>query len=186
MVDSIPVQIIAHRGFSARAPENTLSAVRAAIEAGEITVVGVNRFTGTEPSPLTAGEGGILVVDPAVEARILDNLVPLRNASHADVVEYRVQIPMRYAECIAVLADGRTAKFVEPRKFLGWSSHDERRSLLFRHHGITLEVEVDNMAAERARSTVRRINLQAAFREGANQLKKFIGIDGGLIIVPAA
>ena len=130
-----------------------------------------------------AGDTGLL----ENTARILDNLVPLRNASHADVVEYRVQIPMRSAECVAVLADGRTAKFVEPRKFLGWSSHEERRSLLFRHHGMTLEVEVDNLAAERARSsTVRRINLQAAFREGANQLKKFIGIDGGLIIVPVA
>ena len=119
-------------------------------------------------------------------ARILDSLVPLRHASHADVVEYRVQIPMRYAECVAVLTDGRTARFAEPRKFLGWSSHEQRRSLLFRHHGMTLEVEVDNLAAERARSTVRRINLQAAFREGASRIKKFIGIDGGLIIVPAA
>jgi (2R)-ethylmalonyl-CoA mutase len=39
----------------------------ARIEAGETVVVGVNRFTEAEPSPLTAG-GGILVVDPAVEA----------------------------------------------------------------------------------------------------------------------
>jgi ethylmalonyl-CoA mutase len=40
------------------------------IEAGEQTVVGLNRFTETEPSPLTAdAEGGILVVDPAVEAQ---------------------------------------------------------------------------------------------------------------------
>jgi (2R)-ethylmalonyl-CoA mutase len=39
------------------------------IESCELVVVGVNRYTGTEPSPLTAdGEGGILVVDPAVEA----------------------------------------------------------------------------------------------------------------------
>ncbi len=39
------------------------------IEAGEQTVVGQNRFTETEVSPLTAdAEGGILVVDPAVEA----------------------------------------------------------------------------------------------------------------------
>ena len=40
----------------------------ARIEAGETVVVGVNRFTAAEPSPLTAGDGGILVVDPAVEA----------------------------------------------------------------------------------------------------------------------
>jgi (2R)-ethylmalonyl-CoA mutase len=39
------------------------------IESGEQVVVGMNRFTSTEPSPLTAGaDGGILVVDPEVEA----------------------------------------------------------------------------------------------------------------------
>jgi ethylmalonyl-CoA mutase len=39
------------------------------IEAGEQTVVGVNRYTETADSPLTAdAEGGILVVDRAVEA----------------------------------------------------------------------------------------------------------------------
>src|SRR5205085_5442587 len=38
------------------------------IEAGELTVVGMNRFTSTEPSPLTADQdGGILRVDPQVE-----------------------------------------------------------------------------------------------------------------------
>ena len=41
----------------------------ARIESGEQVLVGVNRFAETEPSPLTAdGDGGILVVDPAVEA----------------------------------------------------------------------------------------------------------------------
>jgi (2R)-ethylmalonyl-CoA mutase len=43
------------------------------IESGEQTVVGQNRFTETEDSPLTAdGDGGILVVDPAVEAEQVD------------------------------------------------------------------------------------------------------------------
>ena len=42
---------------------------RRRIEAGELTVVGVNRFTTTEPSPLTGGvEGSIQTVDPAVES----------------------------------------------------------------------------------------------------------------------
>src|SRR5215212_4421873 len=41
----------------------------AAIESVEQTLVGVNKYAETEPSPLTAdAEGGILVVDPAVEA----------------------------------------------------------------------------------------------------------------------
>jgi (2R)-ethylmalonyl-CoA mutase len=40
------------------------------IEAGDLTVVGMNRFTSSEPSPLTAdADGGILVVDPQVEAQ---------------------------------------------------------------------------------------------------------------------
>ncbi|MEL6409576.1 MAG: protein meaA [Pseudomonadota bacterium] len=37
------------------------------IEAGETTVVGVNRYTSTEASPLQTEDGGIMVVDPAVE-----------------------------------------------------------------------------------------------------------------------
>ncbi len=39
------------------------------IEAGEQIVVGLNKYTETEPSPLIDGaDGGILTVDPAVEA----------------------------------------------------------------------------------------------------------------------
>ncbi|HWG08823.1 MAG TPA: protein meaA [Solirubrobacteraceae bacterium] len=45
------------------------------IEAGEQVVVGQNRFTETEDSPLTSdAEGGILVVDPAVEAEQIDEV----------------------------------------------------------------------------------------------------------------
>lgn len=117
--------------------------------------------------------------------KILDSLVPLHKASHADVAEYRVEIPLRYAECIAILKDGRKAKFIDPRNFLGWSCHEPRRSLLFRNNDMTLEVEVDNHAPERQCSVVRSINLQAAIRQGAQRLKKFIGIDGDLIILPA-
>ncbi|MFI5009797.1 MAG: methylmalonyl-CoA mutase family protein, partial [Solirubrobacterales bacterium] len=43
------------------------------IESGEQVVVGQNRFTETEPSPLTDdAEGGILVVDPAIEAEQIE------------------------------------------------------------------------------------------------------------------
>ena len=43
------------------------------IESGEQVVVGQNRFTESEDSPLTAdAEGGILVVDPAVEAEQIE------------------------------------------------------------------------------------------------------------------
>jgi (2R)-ethylmalonyl-CoA mutase len=43
------------------------------IESGEQVVVGQNRFTETEDSPLTA-DGGILVVDPAVEQEQIEEL----------------------------------------------------------------------------------------------------------------
>jgi (2R)-ethylmalonyl-CoA mutase len=51
----------------------------ARIEAGEQVVVGINRHTETEPSPL-AGEGSILVVDPAVEAEQVEALQAWRAA----------------------------------------------------------------------------------------------------------
>jgi (2R)-ethylmalonyl-CoA mutase len=44
------------------------------IEAEETIVVGVNRWQQGEPSPLTAGDGGIMVVDPAVEAEQIERL----------------------------------------------------------------------------------------------------------------
>jgi (2R)-ethylmalonyl-CoA mutase len=55
------------------------------IECGEQVMVGVNRFEETEPSPLTAdAEGGILVVDRAVEQEALDGLERWR-AARGDV-----------------------------------------------------------------------------------------------------
>jgi ethylmalonyl-CoA mutase len=47
----------------------------AAIETGEQVVVGVNTFTDSAPSPLTAGnDGGILTVDEAAEAEAIERL----------------------------------------------------------------------------------------------------------------
>jgi (2R)-ethylmalonyl-CoA mutase len=51
-----------------------------AIERGEQVVVGVNRFTETEPSPLAAGEGAILTVPPQVEAEQIKKLREWRAA----------------------------------------------------------------------------------------------------------
>ena len=52
----------------------------ARIERGETVVVGVNRFTTTEPSPLTTGEGAIMVADPEAEADQLARLKDWRAA----------------------------------------------------------------------------------------------------------
>jgi (2R)-ethylmalonyl-CoA mutase len=57
------------------------------IESGETVVVGVNRYTTTEPSPLTANEGGIMVVDPDVEADQIGRLRAWRESRDAAAVE---------------------------------------------------------------------------------------------------
>jgi (2R)-ethylmalonyl-CoA mutase len=56
----------------------------ARIERGEQVVIGVNKFTETEPSPLTTGEGSIMVVDPAMEQDQIDRLNAWR-AGRGDV-----------------------------------------------------------------------------------------------------
>jgi (2R)-ethylmalonyl-CoA mutase len=69
-----------------RLVESNSSRVRQ-IELGEQIVVGVNKWTETEPSPLTAGEGSIMVVDPAVEAEQIERLKAWRAARDAKAVE---------------------------------------------------------------------------------------------------
>ncbi|OIQ86180.1 methylmalonyl-CoA mutase [mine drainage metagenome] len=51
----------------------------AAIEAGEQIVVGVNTFTEGAPSPLTAGDGAIMTVDPKAEAEQIEKLKAWRD-----------------------------------------------------------------------------------------------------------
>ena len=49
------------------------------IETNETVVVGVNKFTTSEDSPLTTGDKGIMIVDPAVEAEQIGRLNAWRN-----------------------------------------------------------------------------------------------------------
>ena len=57
-----------------------------AIEAGEQVVVGVNKFVESEPSPLTTGEGSILVVSQHVEAEQVERLQAWRAQRDAKAV----------------------------------------------------------------------------------------------------
>jgi ethylmalonyl-CoA mutase len=58
----------------------------AAIEKGDTTVVGVNRWQQGEPSPLTAGEDRIMTVDPAAEADQLARLAAWKSARDPQAV----------------------------------------------------------------------------------------------------
>ncbi len=59
----------------------------AAIEAGDQIVVGVNRWTETEPSPLTAGDGAILTVAEGVERDAVERLKAWRKARDGAAVD---------------------------------------------------------------------------------------------------
>jgi (2R)-ethylmalonyl-CoA mutase len=64
------------------------SARLAAIEGGEQVVVGVNRWTDSEPSPLAAGEdGGILTVSEHVEEEAVEKVKAWREARDQAAVE---------------------------------------------------------------------------------------------------
>ena len=56
------------------------------IETGETVVVGVNRWQQGEPSPLVDDEGGIMTVDPAVEAEQVARLAEWRASRDAGAV----------------------------------------------------------------------------------------------------
>ena len=58
------------------------------IEAGELIVVGHNKYRETEPSPLAEGEdGGIMTVDPGVEAEAIASLEEWRAARDGAAVD---------------------------------------------------------------------------------------------------
>lgn len=57
------------------------------IERGETVVVGVNKYTASEPSPLMGEDGGIMVVDPAVEADQIARLEAWRAGRDAGAVK---------------------------------------------------------------------------------------------------
>jgi (2R)-ethylmalonyl-CoA mutase len=66
----------------------SLARRRARVESGEEVVVGVNRFTETEPSPLTADlDTAIQVVDPAAEQRAADAVRAWRAGRDPSAVE---------------------------------------------------------------------------------------------------
>lgn len=116
---------------------------------------------------------------------LLDDLIPLRDASHTEVIEYSVEIPLRNAECYALLQDGRKVRFQDPRKFVGWSSHNPSRTLLFRVNGAHLELDVEEELAGQAPGKIHNIVIEAMALRCAGKMRKFIGIDGGLVLLPA-
>src|SRR5690606_33750931 len=58
-----------------------------AIERGEQVVVGVNKFTNSEPSPLSAGDGAVVTVPDSVETEAIARLKAWRSARDTKAAE---------------------------------------------------------------------------------------------------
>lgn len=128
--------------------------------------------------------------------QFLDEVLPLRDASHSDVVSYSIEIPMRYAECFATLQDGRKVGLVDRRRFVGWRSDDGNRCYLFRKNLMHIEVRIacDASTDHGAASELLDIIVESAVRTVQNgalsrsrlprQERRFIGIDGSQVALP--
>jgi hypothetical protein len=126
---------------------------------------------------------------------VLDRIIPLHAASHADVNNYTVEIPMRYAECFAILTDGRRVAFRDARKFLAWSGWEAERSYLFRNKGLLVEIKtnpdlyaVRDVPGKVYDIVVRQLmpgELVTADKAeiGNNDVRKFIAPDGNQILM---
>ncbi|MEO1202379.1 MAG: hypothetical protein AAFX10_06715 [Pseudomonadota bacterium] len=122
----------------------------------------------------------------------LDQCFPLKGASHADVVDYAIVIPMRYAECVAILKDGTEARFREPRQLIGWSGPAERRRFYFQGSHKAAVVRT----SQSRRRRIREVRVLEGFTVLSDQavtggrtsgaakaLEKVVGRDGGLLKV---
>ncbi|MEO1197848.1 MAG: protein meaA [Pseudomonadota bacterium] len=72
-----------------------------AIERGDITVVGVNKYTESEPSPLSTGDGAILTVPEWVERDQVERLTAWREARD------QVAVTAALSELASAAKDGR-------------------------------------------------------------------------------
>jgi ethylmalonyl-CoA mutase len=72
-IDALGGAVAAVGYMKAALVESNAARVRA-VETGQSVVVGVNRYTESEPSPLSAGESAIETVDPRLEAEVVAKL----------------------------------------------------------------------------------------------------------------
>lgn len=129
-------------------------------------------------------------------SEFLDRILPLENASHAEVIAYTVEIPTRYAKCFAVLNDGSKVALRNCRTFVGWLGRNHKRSFLFRTKGLQVEIQTDTkhpacrnapghvhqvIAEVHTNASLDGITMTAGHQKA--RIRKFIAIDGSQIIL---
>lgn len=138
---------------------------------------------------------------------LLDQFIPLDRVSHAEVASYTVEIPMRYARCFAILADGEKVGLQRSQQFAGWSGWVGRRSFIFVSGEILFEIKTDAdhsssnrvpgniqsvivetaaMSIRNRKESITSINDRNGIRAVGNSQaqRKFIATDGSQIVLP--
>ena len=124
------------------------------------------------------------------DARLLDSRIPLADASYRDVAGLEIDVPMRYAELVAVLGDGRRVRLRRRSQLLGWFGPDGRRTFYFgcrngdvicvrtnsARRRVIRDVDVrDDITLCRAPSAA-----DSRIRGLGGNARKFIAVDGSL------
>ena len=73
----------------------------------------------------------------------LDQAVPLAKGSHTQVVDYVLEEADGTRRPVALLDDGSRIPLGDPGQFVGYSGVDAQRSLLFKNHGLHVELQID-------------------------------------------
>jgi len=105
---------------------------------------------------------GAAVVRYATE--FLDRTLPLEDLSHGDVNTYGIDHSEDGARFIASCSNGTTAGLKDPRLFIGFAENGQRRSFLFRHNELDIDLQVDptDRIGKDATANVADIILEAA------------------------
>ena len=108
-------------------------------------------FYGTDIIPETPGKEkgssynparGELVV--ARVAEVLDEMVPLANGSHSDVVAYGIGEDSNGQHKLRmILQDGGNTALADPEQFVGFVGESEPSSILLQHNGLHLDILID-------------------------------------------
>ncbi len=99
----------------------------------------------------------------AYAADFLDEAVPLKGASHRDVVAWSVGASAP-ASAVALLADDREVSLADFGQFAGYSRDGDRLVLLFCRHGLHIELHIDprHPTGRHARANLADVVLESA------------------------
>ncbi len=84
---------------------------------------------------------GAAVIRYATE--FLDRALPLESVSHSDVTAYGIDHSQSGARFVASVSNGGTVGLVQPEAFVAYAESENRKSFLFCHHELHVELQID-------------------------------------------